>query len=408
MKIRSIVYICLALVIAVSTNGCAGKRKLQTTPKDPAILYTEGMVLFNKGEYARAIEVFNRLKDYFPSDQLFASKADLRIADCYFFRKDYAEASTRYLEFKKQYPFHADLPYVEYQVGLCYFRQILSKDRDQKATFRALTAFQNVVANYPESIFAEKAQEKIEFCRRRLAENELYIAQFYLRHGKYLAAEKRSEAALAKYPESGVDDEALYCLALALHKQERDAEALTPLRELVRHYPQSTFAKPAQKLLASIKDKATEATAPAGEQGEREVSQMTKTASARNLPFRINAKKTKKIIDKNQVLYTGDVVALGEEVTIRCESLLVTLDEDNLPKEMVAMQEVHVKTTRHEIFAQKAVLSPQDRTIVMTENAKIREEGDWIRGDEIILYLDTGKLEIKGRKVDTLPGVRKE
>jgi outer membrane protein assembly factor BamD len=408
MKAKHLLSIIMILIIALLLIGCAGKKKIQASPKDPAVVYTEGMVLFNKGRYADATEVFTRLKEYFPSDALYAPKADLRIADCYAFRKEYPEAITRYMEFKKQYPFHPDIPYVEYQVGLCYYRQVLSKDRDQKATVKALTAFQNVVANYPDSVFAEKAQEKIIFCRRRLAENELYIAYFYLREGKYAAAEKRSFATLAKYPASGVDDEALYYLALALHKQERNAEALTPLTQLVGNYPQSTFAKPGKKLLASLKAQGVVAAAPAGQEiGLREDRPRDNAVKA--LPFHITAKNTKDILEKNAILYTGEVVALGEEVTIRCESLLLTMDEGNLPKEMVARDEVAVKRGKQEVFSKRAVWYPVAKTLVMTENAKIRgDEGTWISGDEITLHLDTGKLEIKGRKVETSPGSAQE
>jgi outer membrane protein assembly factor BamD len=404
MKAKYLVSIGMVLIVSLALIGCAGKKKIQTTPKDPAVLYTEGMVLFNNGKYPEAIEIFTRLKDYFPSDELYAPKADLRIADCYFFRKEYPESITRYMEFKKQHPFHPDIPYVEYQLGLCYYRQVLSKDRDQKATVKALTAFQNVVANYPDSIFAQKAQEKIIFCRRRLAENELYIAQFYLRQGKYGAAEKRSVATLAKYPASGVDDEALYYLALALHKQERNTEALTPLTQLVGDYPQSTFAKPGRKLLASLKAQGVIAASPAGggkEVGMREARPLEK--AVKDLPFHITAKNTKNMLEKNSILYSGEVVALGEEVTIRCESLLLTMDEGNLPTEMVARDEVAVKSEKREIFSKKAVWSPVQKTLVMTEDAKMREAGEWTRGDEITLHLDTGRIEIKGKKVEEKP-----
>jgi outer membrane protein assembly factor BamD len=404
MKAKYLVSFVMMVVMALALIGCAGKNKIQASPKDPAVLYTEGMILFNKGRYADAIEIFNRLKDYFPSDEIYAPKADLRIADCYAFQKEYPEAITRYMEFKKQYPFHADIPYVEYQIGLAYYRQVLSKDRDQKATVKALTAFQNVVANYPGSVFAEKAQEKIIFCRRRLAENELYIAHFYLRQGKYEAAEKRSSATLEKYPASGVDDEALYYLALALHKQERNSEALTPLTQLVGNYPQSTFAKPGKKLLASLKAQGVVAAVPTSQEiALQEVKPRDKTVKA--FPFRIMSQHTKDILEKNAILYTGEVVALSDEVTIRCESLLLTMGEGNLPKEMVAREEVVVKRGEQEIFSKKAVWSPVEKTLVMTEDAKIRgEEGTWIRGDEITLYLDTGKLDIKGKKVELSPG----
>lgn len=397
MKAKYLQLMGIALIVALLMIGCAGKKKTQSAPKDPAVLYTQGMVLFNKGAYEKATEIFTRLKDYFPSDELYAPKADIRIADCSFFRKEYPGAITRYLEFKKQHPFHPDIPYVEYQVGLCHYRGVLSKDRDQKATEKALVAFENVAANYPDTIFAQKAREKIIFCRRRLAENELYIARFYLRKRQYAAAAKRSVATLAKYPASGVDDEALYYLAFALHKQERDPEALSPLTRLVGDYPQSSFAKPGEKLLASLKEQGVVAASSAGEEvGMREARPDVKAGT--DLPFRITATRTQNILETNSILYTGDVVALSEEVAIRAESLLLTRDASDVPIEMVARDEVVVTRGEDEIFGKKAVWSPTQKTIVMTGDAKMREIGEWIRGDEIILHLDTGGIEIKGEQ----------
>ena len=397
MKIKYLQLICIVLIVVLVMIGCAQKKKIQSAPTDPAPLYTVGMVLFNAGEYKEAIVVFTRLKDYFPTDELYAPKADLRIADCFFFRKEYPESITRYLEFKKQYPFHPDLPYVDYQIGLCHYRQVLSKDRDQKATEKALVAFQNVVANYPDTIFAQKAQEKIIFCRRRLAEHELYVAHFYLRQDEYAAAEKRAYTALEKYSACGVDDQALYYLALALHKQEKDAAALTPLQLLVGDHPQSLFAKRGEKLLASLKEQGVVAVSPAGEEiGMREARPTLKEEMA--LAFRITAKHTQNIVETNSILYTGDVVALGEEIRINAESLLLTKDANNVPIEMVARDEVVVKRGEDEIFGKKAVWSPNQKTIVVTIDAKMSRGAEWRRADAITLHVDTGRIEITGEQ----------
>jgi outer membrane protein assembly factor BamD len=396
MKVKHLQFIGVVLICCIVLLSCAGKHKQQAAPKDPALLYTGGMVLFNNGKYKEAIEVFTRLKDYFPSDELYAPKADIRIADCHCFRKEYPEAITRYLEFKKQHPFHPDIPYVEYQLGICHYRQVLSKDRDQKATEKALTAFENVVANYPDTIFAQKAQEKIIFCRRRLAENELYIARFYLRKHKYTAAEKRASSALEKYPSSGLDDQALYYLAFALHKQERDPEALTPLTLLVEQYPQSEFAKSGGRLLASLQAQGVVAVSPASEElGMREARLLEPTGETS--PFRIMADRTEKLLDRNAILYTGNAVARGEETIIRAESIMLTMDDDNVPTEMVVRDEVVVRRGENELFSKKAVWSPTQKTIVMTEDVKMREPGGvWTRADEIIIHLDTGRIEVQG------------
>ena len=399
MKAKRLQLVGVVLLSCLVLASCAGKKQMQAAPQDPAKLYTDAMVLFNNGQYKEAIVIFTRLKDYFPSDELYAPKADIRIADCHRLRKEYPEAITRYQEFKKQHPFHPDLPYVEYQLGLCYYRQILSKDRDQKATEQALSIFQNVVANYPGTVFAGKAPEKIAFCRCRLAEHELYVAHFYLRKDEYAAAEKRAYTALEKYPASGVDDKALYYLALALHKQEKDAAAFTPLQLLVEDHPQSPYAKPGERLLASLKDEGVVAGTPMG--GEVVARAGGLWEEGETSPFRITARKQEDLTGMNAILYTGDAVALGDQVTIRAESILLTKDEAGAPTELVARDEVLVKQGENEIFCNKAVWSPTENIIVMTEDAKIRGIGEWTRGDKITLDLDTGRMEVTGERVET-------
>jgi len=63
----------------------------------------------------------------------------------------------------------------------------------------------------------------------------------------------------------------------------------------------------------------------------------------------------------------------------------------------LSRNEVVVRRGENELFSKKAVWSPTKKTIVMTEDAKIRDAGGvWTREDEITLHLDTGRIEITG------------
>jgi len=408
MKLKYTRLLGVVLLCSLLLLGCASKKKVQQIPKDPAVLYTKATILFNKGKYKQAEEIFTQLKNYFPSDELYALKAAIRIADCSFFRREYPEAIARYIEFKKRNPFHHEIPYVEFQIGLCYYKQVLSKDRDQEATEKALTAFQNVDSNYPNTLFGVKAREKITFCRRKLAEHELYVANFYRRKGEYPAAVKRCSLILERYPDSGIDDEALYVLSIALHKQKKDPEALTSLTQLVAEYPQSPFAKKGKKLLVDLKEEGIVAASSVQEEGIRITQPLSKITQGKEFPFRITARYTEAIAEKNAIMYTGEVVAIGQEAVIRSESLILTKDKEGVPKEMVAMGEVRVKGGGKEIFCKKAIWSPTKKLLIMTGDAKIRGAGEWTRGDEITLHLDTGRIEIKGETVERMDEIERK
>jgi outer membrane protein assembly factor BamD len=393
--------LCLATVVVaiVFAWGCAGIKKAQRVPKDPDALYTKGIVLFNKGNYKQAEEVFTQLRNYFPSDDLFALKAELRIADTYFHRKEYPEAITRYSEFRRQNPFHPEIPYVQFQIGSAYFEQILSSDRDQEFTRKAMSAFENVVSNYPDTMFAEKAREKIDFCRTRLAEHENCVACYYMKKGKHEAAANRLSSVLAKYPDCEVRDEILYRCALALHKAERDGEALAMLTRLSDEYPQSKFTRKGEGLMAKLKTEGIMVAAGTPSKTRDREQWPTGPSQDQEFPFRISAMRTEPLVDQNAVLYSGGVVVRGETVTIRSDSVLLSKGMGDVTEEMIARGGVRVTNGAEEILCNKATWSPDESVVVMTGDPKVKRLDQWVRGDEMTMRLDSGQVEIKGEYI---------
>lgn len=183
-------------------GGCAGP---QESGSNPQTLYESAMQLYSKKKYERAAEAFRKLKEEFPLSSV-TPLAELRTADAVFSAESYAEAILLYEEFKKLHPIHPEVPYATYQVGMCYFKQMLSMDRDQTVTEKAIEQFRYLIQNFPQSSHVADAREKLSVCQRRLAEHELYIGRFYYRTGKYKAALGRFQGILKNYPEAGFDD----------------------------------------------------------------------------------------------------------------------------------------------------------------------------------------------------------
>jgi outer membrane protein assembly factor BamD len=66
-------------------------------------------------------------------------------------------------------------------------------------TRRAISAFQRLLKEHPFSTYAKTAKERIQNCRRLLAQHELYVANFYFKSKHYEAALSRFEGVLADY-----------------------------------------------------------------------------------------------------------------------------------------------------------------------------------------------------------------
>jgi len=241
------------VILSLLLGGCLWKKRgWKETETNPAPLYKKGLALYKKRRYNNALEVFNELKSSFPGEDPYYTWAELKVADCYFFKKEYTDAISHYEEFKKFHPFHGDISYVIFQIGLSHFNQMKSIDRDQGVTRKALSNFELLITNYPPSIFTKKAGEKVKICRKRLAEKELYVAKFYYKKKKYQGAKARIEAVVKLYPEMDILDEAFFYLGKSHLKLGETNAARGVFRDLVQNYPDSKFSDKAKEELKEL------------------------------------------------------------------------------------------------------------------------------------------------------------
>jgi outer membrane protein assembly factor BamD len=251
MSKRFVLRWAILLTIAISfLFGCAGKGKdVKTIKGDPEVLYRQGLERFNKRDYPEALKIFEQIKSSFPDSPPYTVWAELKVGDCHFFKKDYVEAIAAYEEFRKTRPTHEDIPYVQYQIGMAYSNQMSTPDRDQTPTKKALSTFEYLVANYPPSIFTEKAAKKIEACKKQLADHEFYIGNFYYKRGKYQAAVFRLEGLLEKFPKRTEEDKTLYLLGKSYLEIDQWEKARDAFTRIVAEYPKSSHYREAKSIL---------------------------------------------------------------------------------------------------------------------------------------------------------------
>ena len=230
--------------------GCSGKGKdLRKIEGDPAIFYREGLARFNKKDYIDAQKKFEELKSSFPDSPPYTVWAELKVGDCHFLKKEYVEAIAAYEEFKKIHPSHEEIPYVQFQIGMSYFNLMLTLDRDQTSTKKALSSFEYLIATYPPSLFTEKAREKVGVCKKRLADHEFYIGNFYYKHERFDAAAWRFEGLLQKFPKVPEEDKTLYFLGKSYLKLGLWEKAELTFMKIVTEYPKSPHFKEARAIL---------------------------------------------------------------------------------------------------------------------------------------------------------------
>ena len=244
----ALAFLCAVLVLLA---GCSKSKKgaIRTVEGSPEGLYKEGLALFNKRDYSDALEKFQEITSTFPDSPPYTVWAELKVADCHFFREKYVEAVAAYEEFRKIHPTHEEIPYVEYQIGMSYYEQIVSSDRDQTPTRKALSNFEYLVANYPPSLFTEKAREKITVCRERLADYELYVGNYYLKRKQYMGAAQRFETFLDEFPDAPDQDKALFLLGKCYIELGQAENASHTFNKIVTEYPNSSYTRESKAIL---------------------------------------------------------------------------------------------------------------------------------------------------------------
>ena len=181
-------------------------------------------------------------------------KVILMRAEAFYKEKRYEEALVEYQHFLDLHPLHEWASYSLFKLGMSYFRQIQTIDRDQEPTQKALETFQNFLSVYPDSEYTEKAQEMIKTCSKTLAESHLYIGRFYYKKGAYPAAIVRFEELLSSFPDLPQTEDALYYLAWSYYRQEKPDQASSHLERLLSDFPQNRHQKSARKLFDRIRE----------------------------------------------------------------------------------------------------------------------------------------------------------
>lgn len=149
--------------------------------------------------YEEALRRYDEIKNKFPYSQ-YSKESDLKIADIYFKKEEFASAALSYSNFKYLYPNHPQIPYVSLQLALSYFNQLpKTVDRDLSKGVQAIQEFNVVLDKYPGTTFAKTATEKKKATQDMLAQKEYYIANWYFKKEKYMSALRRFEG-LTKIP----------------------------------------------------------------------------------------------------------------------------------------------------------------------------------------------------------------
>ena len=203
-------YICLlAVLLTLPLAGCSKEKfysalGFRASSGDTAEgLALKGLDYYSHGKYEKAKRSFETLLNQYPFSE-FSLLAELKTADSNYFLENYEEAFLQYKDFEEHHPTNEAIPYVMFQMAMCYYKQIDTIDRDTSTAINAIYSFSRLLRAFPNSPYTEEAQARTMAARNFLANHEYYVASFYERTYAYEEAKARLEYLLRQYPETNI------------------------------------------------------------------------------------------------------------------------------------------------------------------------------------------------------------
>jgi len=228
--------------------GCGWLRPAPTPILPAEELYKLGEQALDKRQYNEAREHFKKIVERHPNSS-YASRGRFLIGEAFYRESEFDKAIKEFETFMSFYPRDRIADLVQYRLAMAYYDQIKPIEQDQTLAKKALEHFKKLVQDYPESRYATEALAKIDICRGRLAQKEVWVANFYFNQGNPSAARQRLEQVLKEYPRTLVIPEALWLLAEVYLREGKTAEARELLVRLESEFAYTEFGRRAVQRL---------------------------------------------------------------------------------------------------------------------------------------------------------------
>lgn len=200
----------VTLAIAATLFGLAGcggngtREQIGNADK----LYEMAKKAADNGNFRDAIVYYEQLEARFPFSNP-ARQAQLDLMYAYYMNRETESAIDQADQFIRENPAHPRVDYAYYIKGLVQFERNpnflerwFNADLTQRPPIdarKSFQAFQTLIQRFPTSQYVEDSRQRMIFLRNRLANYEVYVANFYLERGAYVGAINRAKYAIENY-----------------------------------------------------------------------------------------------------------------------------------------------------------------------------------------------------------------
>ena len=253
------------VLIAGCSSTPEDKDQDETSEWTAEHFYKEAKRALDGGDYETSVKYFEKLETRFPFGR-YAQQAQLETAYAYYKSREVDSSVAAADRFIKLHPTHPSVDYAYYLKGLATFQEgpsdvekLSGKNpthMDPGMAKRSYDFFSELLKKFPDSKYIADARQRMVFLRNLLAQHEYDSAQYYLRHGVFVAAANRAKFVVEHYPRTATVEDALALMARAYHELKMDDLALDSLRILELNFPKNQQLGEIKELLAQTKTSA--------------------------------------------------------------------------------------------------------------------------------------------------------
>lgn len=248
--IRKIAYF-LIFFIVIQLLGCSKYQKA-LKGSDNEKKYELAMAYYEKGDYLRALQLFDQLMPIVRGTDK-SEKIHYAYAYCYFNQEDYILASYYFKQFVKNFPSSELAEECYFKSAYCMYLDSPKSSLDQTNTYDALKELQLFINMYPNSERREECNQLIDNLRFKLQTKAYDIAKLYYKMEDYVAALTAFENLLKDYPDTEYKEDILYYKILCYYhyaelsveskKKERYQSTIDAYEKFNTFFPESEYQK---------------------------------------------------------------------------------------------------------------------------------------------------------------------
>ncbi len=209
--------------------------------------YNAGVEALDMGDALFAAKKFNEAELLYPQSD-WAPRSSLMASYAYFQFGYYSNSVDELERFINLYPKNKNLDYAYYLLAMNYYESIVDEKKDLKPLTEAKKYFNFIIKEYPDTDYALDGKYKLELIEDILAAKEIYIARYYIKKEKWIAAVNRLKFIVNNYGTTIFVEEALHRLVEIYYILGLEDEARKYAKTLGYNYQSGEWYKQSYKI----------------------------------------------------------------------------------------------------------------------------------------------------------------